>query len=324
MIDFKNFPTFSEEHFHNWINELTPIQEYEGYSIKRDDFFNLGGVTGGKVRQCSKLVYDNLDYIKEECNGGILTAAGLPSPQSCIVSAVAKYFGLKCIVTVPIYPSHLRDYNRINVSLAQKLGAEVYGVGNPNTAGPEKDAKELVKETGYFQVKFGMNGKDVMRTVSNQVENISDNVHTIVGIAGSGLSMLGVMVGIKKFNKPVKKVIAVSLSNYINRNKEEWYDTLPIEEKFEGELQVVKSPRPYQYKLNLDTAVKFDMTYESKAWEWMTNNLEPDTNILFWDVGIKEYDLSYIEDINWNKSEYEKILDKGREIKKQSINHSFF
>ena len=66
------------------------------------------------------------------------------------------------------------------------------------------------------------------------------------------------------------------------------------------------------------------MTYESKAWEWMTNNLEQDTNILFWDVGIKEYDLSYIEDINWNKSEYEKILDKGREIKKQSINHSFF
>ena len=64
MIDFKNFPKFSEEHFHNWINELTPIQEYEGYSIKRDDFFNLGGVTGGKVRQCSKLVYDNLDYIK--------------------------------------------------------------------------------------------------------------------------------------------------------------------------------------------------------------------------------------------------------------------
>ena len=39
---------------------------------------------------------------------------------------------------------------------------------------------------------------------------------------------------------------------------------------------------------------------------------------------LEEYNLDYIEDIDWNKSEYEKILDKGREIKKQSINHSFF
>ena len=59
LIDFGNFPTFSEEHFNTWINELTPIEEHNGYLVKRDDLFNLGGVSGGKVRQCSKLVYDN-------------------------------------------------------------------------------------------------------------------------------------------------------------------------------------------------------------------------------------------------------------------------
>ena len=56
-INFDNFPTFSEEHFHTWINELTPIEEHKGYLVKRDDLFNLGGVSGGKVRQCSKLVF---------------------------------------------------------------------------------------------------------------------------------------------------------------------------------------------------------------------------------------------------------------------------
>ena len=80
-INFDNFPTFSEEHFQTWINELTPIEEHKGYLVKRDDLFNLGGVSGGKVRQCSKLVYDNLDHIKNDCNGGILTAAGIPSPR---------------------------------------------------------------------------------------------------------------------------------------------------------------------------------------------------------------------------------------------------
>ena len=80
MIQLNNFPKFSEEHYHKWISELTPIEEYKGYRVKRDDLFNLNGVSGGKVRQCSRLVYDNLEHIKENCNGGILTAAGIPSP----------------------------------------------------------------------------------------------------------------------------------------------------------------------------------------------------------------------------------------------------
>ena len=63
LIDFDNFPTFSEEHFQTWTNELTPIEEHKGYLVKRDDLFNLGGVSGGKVRQCSKLVYDNIDHL---------------------------------------------------------------------------------------------------------------------------------------------------------------------------------------------------------------------------------------------------------------------
>ena len=175
-INFDNFPTFSEEHFHTWINELTPIEEHKGYLVKRDDLFNLGGVSGGKVRQCSKLVYDNLDHIKNDCNGGILTAAGIPSPQSCITSAVAKYFGLKCLITIPHYPDHIRDSYRVNASLSQKFGAKVYGVGNPNISCPELDAKKLVGETGYFQIKFGMNGFQVMNTVAQQVKNVPDDV----------------------------------------------------------------------------------------------------------------------------------------------------
>ena len=115
-INLDNFPTFSEEHFHDWVNQLTPIEEYKGYRLKRDDQFHLGGVSGGKVRQC-QLVYDNLDHIKNDCNGGILT--GIPSPQSCITSRFTKYFGLKCIITIPHYPDHIKDSYRINGLLSK-------------------------------------------------------------------------------------------------------------------------------------------------------------------------------------------------------------
>ena len=324
MINFNDFPTFSEEHFNTWINELTPIEEHKGYLVKRDDLFNLGGVSGGKVRQCSKLVYDNLDHILNECNGGILTAAGIPSPQSCITSAVAKYFGLKCLITIPHYPDHIKDSYRVNASLSQKFGATVYGVGNPNISGPELDAKKLVSETGYFQIKFGMNGRDVIRTVSKQVENVPDEVETIVGIAGSGLSMLGVAIGCRMFDKNVKTIYAVSLSDYVNKNKKMWYDKFHPLSKFKGEFQVVQSNYPYQHKLKLDESLPLDQTYEAKAWDWMVKNIEPSEKVLFWDVGIKEYDLDYIEPIKWHKSEYEQIIDREVRRKSKVTEHDFF
>ena len=169
-----------------------------------------------------------------------------------------------------------------------------------------------------------MNGKEVIETISNQVENVPDYVDTIVGIAGSGLSMLGVAKGCKKLNKNVKDIYAVSLSNYIIQNKSKWYDTLEDNERFDGNFNIVNSNFPYQYKLKLEESLPLDQTYEAKAWEWMTNNLKPEKNILFWDVGIKEYDLNYIQEINWYKSEYERILDTETRQKHKVIEHNFF
>ena len=66
MIDVKNFPTFTENHYKDLMSYETEIQEHFGYLVKRDDLFNLGGISGGKVRQCLRIVYDNLDDIKTE------------------------------------------------------------------------------------------------------------------------------------------------------------------------------------------------------------------------------------------------------------------
>ena len=151
-----SLPKYTPNNYENLMSSIDPIGEYLGFSLKMGDNFHLGPIVGSKVRQCLHVVHSNLEYIKNKCNGGILTAAGLPSPQTMIVSAVAKYFGLKCAITIPKYDNTKRDFNRINASMAQKFGATVYGVGNPNPAGPEHDAKELSKQLGYFQVVFGI------------------------------------------------------------------------------------------------------------------------------------------------------------------------
>jgi hypothetical protein len=46
--------------------------------------------------------------------------------------------------------------------------------------------------------------------------------------------------------------------------------------------------------------------------------------VLFWDVGIKEYDLDYIEPIKWHKSYYEQTLDVKRANKFKLNEHEFF
>ena len=76
--------------------------------------------------------------------------------------------------------------------------------------------------------------------------------------------------------------------------------------------------------MKLNESLPLDQTYEAKAWDWMIQNIKPSHKVLFWDVGIKEYDLDYIEPIKWHKSEYEKNLDKVRKVKPKIKEHDFF
>lgn len=94
------FPSYSESHFTALMDTVDPIEQYEGFLLKRGDTFRLGMLEGSKVRQCLHVVHRNLERIRAHHNNGILTAAGVPSPQSAIVAGVAKYFGLSCAVSV--------------------------------------------------------------------------------------------------------------------------------------------------------------------------------------------------------------------------------
>ena len=300
----------------------SPIETYGGYLIKRDDMFSLGEIIkGGKVRQCLRIVYENLDEIKSKYNGGLITGCGLPSPQSTIVSAVSKYFGLKCIVVSPIYDNSKVDVNRINVSLSQKLGSKIYGVGNPNPSGYKLDVKKLKDELGYYEIKFGMNSESVIDTTSHQVKNIPNELENLVVICGSGLNLLGILKGIVKYKKKVNNVYGITLSKFFDENKKLYYDNLVDKEKYKGQLHIIRSPYPYQRLKKTDIPF-LDWTYESKAYSFMTENISPSTNTLFWVVGIRNYDLDNIVPIKWNKSKHEKKLDKERVKRKVVLKKS--
>ena len=253
VINPKEFPKYSKTHYKNLMSFISPIETYDGYLIKRDDMFSLGEIIkGGKVRQCLKIVYENLDEIKSKYNGGLITGCGLPSPQSTIVSSVSKYFGLKCIVVSPIYDNSKVDVNRLNVSIGQKLGAQIYGVGNPNPSGYKLDVKKLKEEFGYYEIKFGMESSSVIDTTSHQVQNIPNELKNLVVICGSGLNLLGILKGIVRYNKKVDNVYGITLSKFFDENKKLYYDNLLDEEKYKGQLHIIPSSYPYQKLLKTD------------------------------------------------------------------------
>jgi 1-aminocyclopropane-1-carboxylate deaminase/D-cysteine desulfhydrase-like pyridoxal-dependent ACC family enzyme len=300
-----DIPIYSPQAYKKLMSSIDPIEEFGGFSIKRGERFQLGPLQGSKVRQALYVVHKNLNYIKNKCNGGILTAAGLPSPQTTIVAGVAKYFGLKCAVITPKYDNNKRDFNRINASVSQKLGADVYGIRNPRPTGLEHDAKCLVKQLGYYQVKFGMCGDVAMEPVIEQVQNVPEYITDIVIISGSGLSALSVLSGLNKFPNNVKTLHVVRLSDFISDNKEKWYDD---NVKCKTKLHLVDSKIPYTKEYNWNKSFEWDITYEGKAFKWMIDNFKPSKKILFWVVGKKINDLSVIEPINWHQSEHEKEL----------------
>jgi 1-aminocyclopropane-1-carboxylate deaminase len=298
---FDDFPQFSDQHYASLTETLDPISVEHGYSIKRGDLFELGPVNGSKVRQC-------LHVVKHLRKGhdGLVTGAGLPSPQTAIVAAVAKYYGLKCAVVTPEYRDGMRDFDRINSSLAQRLGADVYGVGNPNPTGYEKDARVLAAHLNFLQIKFGMYGRLSMEPVIRQVENVPDHVERIVVIAGSGLSALSILRGLARYRKRnVKIVDVVTLSDHFVKNRKTFYDTQRAE-VFDGTTRIHRSPFEYRFKLFAGPAL--DLTYESKAWRWMIENVPPSEKVLFWIVGKRCYDLDMIQQINWHRSPHEQRL----------------
>jgi len=292
-IEFNNFPIFEENNFIEKINLLTPVQKLYGVLSKRDDLFSIGGFNGGKVRQCAWIVYNHLDEIKSKYSSGLITACGLPSPQSCIVSGIARYFGLKCAVVVPKYKDGKIDYDRINTSISQKMGAEVYGSNNPRPMGVEFYLKDINRIKNYYQIKFGMESSLVIDIISNQCQNLPENIDNLILCGGSGFSLCGIVKGLIKFNKNVKNIYIVYFSKNLLKNIQNW---LP---KNNFNINYIVSEIPYKKYTKINNDFNLDLTYESKAFNWMINNIKELNNSLFWCVGIKNYDMGNIEKINW-------------------------
>ena len=280
--------------------DITPVEQFNNVFYKRDDLyapFGIDHVNGGKVRQAVQLFDEIYDDIRDNHNGGVVTASSVHSPQSAIIAKVAQEHGFKCVVAVGgTKPETL--YNHHIMRLTKFYGADIQIVaGHGMTTAIDAGAKKkVISKTGYKLIKFAIslesNPEAIFDGVTDQVVNIPDELDNLVVPVGSGIQFAGIIRGLQKYNKRVKRIIGVAfcdrtkaINTHLDRFK---YSNFPEEaiNFSEYELHLTKYPYSKSIWEKIDGDFMLDDIYEGKAHLWMRENVDTENKkTLFWVVG---------------------------------------
>ena len=171
------------------VEKLTPVEKYGSIYIKRDDLFEIAGVRGGKVRSCYALAKD--------AKIGLTTAGSRSSPQINIVASIAKHLNLPCVAHCP-----QGELNK-ELLIAQSRGAKIIQHRAGYNSVIVARSKEYAFSTGYTDIPFGMECWTAVWETAGQVVNIPGEVKRIVMPVGGGMSLCGVLTGLKALNKNI-------------------------------------------------------------------------------------------------------------------------
>jgi 1-aminocyclopropane-1-carboxylate deaminase/D-cysteine desulfhydrase-like pyridoxal-dependent ACC family enzyme len=241
--------------------DLTPIERHGEYWVKRDDLFEIAGIRGGKARSCWNLAQGAT---------GLTTAGSRSSPQVNIVAHVAAELGIDCRCHVP--SGQLSP----ELEAAKDIGAEIVqhipGHNNVIIARAREDAAAR----NWVEIPFGMECEEAVYQTSAQVSDLPDGINRIVVPVGSGMSLAGVLHGLREANLTIPVLgVRVGADPMKRLNKyapSEWASS----------CELVKSGVDYHEEVYTDFPIKLDPIYEGKCVKF----LEP--NDLLWIVGIRE------------------------------------
>jgi 1-aminocyclopropane-1-carboxylate deaminase/D-cysteine desulfhydrase-like pyridoxal-dependent ACC family enzyme len=251
--------------------DLTPIEKYNDLYFKRDDLFKYNNVCGGKTR--SALVLCENEKV------GFVTAGSRESPQIQIISEIAKNMKLPFIAHCP--GGMLTN----ELLYAKENGAEIvqHKMGFNNNI--IKKAKDDAIRTGYKYIPFGMECLQAIQQNEFQVQNIPLNIKRIFITVGSGMSLLGVYEGIKKYNlncKIIGLVVGADPSKRINKwIRNELWDFSDYHKR----IELVNLDIDYHTKIkdNVFCDIILDEVYEAKCISYLKENMKKDD--LFWIIG---------------------------------------
>lgn len=242
-------------------NALTPIMAVGDVWMKRDDFFAVGTARGGKVRSCLEL---------SKGAEGLTTAGSRASPQVNIVAQVAKFLGVPAAAHLP-----KGELSPCVKETAKDIEIIQHKAGYNNVI--VKRARDDAAARGWREVPFGMECDLAVACTRKQVGNIPEGVKRIIMPVGSGMSLAGVLWGLKDQGLTIP-VFGVSVGADPTPRLDEY---APPE--WREMVQIVKSDIDYHDYApeTIFRGVQLDPIYESKVIPFVQ------AGDLFWVVGIR-------------------------------------
>ena len=274
-------------------DELTPVQKIGDLLFKRDDLYMPFGareVNGGKLRQAYMLVESVKDRYK-----GVVSCCSIHSPQAPITAAVCRAFGLPCV----IYYGGTTKARLLELpmpKLCLKYGAKVVIAaksGRHNIL--YSNARKYAEKANFFVVEYGINLEEhqdiLLNAIANQVANIPDELDNLVITCGSGITSSGVMIGLARYNKKVKRIHLVATApdrrQLIRRIQRE----NGVNVEFEYHDLFHRKSFVYEKGLTADyNGIVLHPNYEAKSISWLMNESGIDLQnekTMLWVVGSK-------------------------------------
>lgn len=235
----------------DFMPELTPIENVDGVYLKREDLYAYAGVRGAKVRACMAFVQKAKDL-----GVGVITAGARQSPQVNFVAQIASRMGVRCRVHVPsgkLTPEILA---------ARAAGAKVIQHEAGYNTVIIKGARDDAAASGWVEIPYGMESQESVDFTAPQVANIPKKVKRIVNATGSGMTLAGILHGLKNEGRDDVKVIAVCVGHVPEDRLDKW-----APEGWRDMVEIVDLETPYDQAAKdcYFGGVQLDPYYEAKC-----------------------------------------------------------
>ena len=249
------------------MDAITPVERHDGYYFKRDDFFRVAGVCGGKARTCWALA--------RTAKMGLVTAGSRSSPQCKIVAHIARARGLACHIHTT------RGELSPELVSAKSMGAIIHQHKPGYNSVIIKRAKEDAIVNDYTEIPFGMECTEAVKQTAKQTANIPAKVRRLVVPVGSGMSLAGVLYGLY-LAKSTLPIIGVCVGASPERRLDKYAPPL---NNWRLQATLVRSAQPYHESFNGSApyiaGVQLDPIYEAKCLPYLKRG------DLLWVVGIR-------------------------------------
>lgn len=173
----------------------------------------------------------------------------------------------------PRYPDWLK--------LAQAHGAEIHPIRPNMTSINSSQAKTYVQSQGGYFIPFGLETLPAIEYLTEALA-FPDDIGTLVLCAGSGITLSGVLLHLKKYNKRIQKIVAVSSGRPVGSIQE---TVVRVTNYVEAGLfpEITQAPfggieyvSGYQYSQFIKPTAPWETHpyYERKVFDWLSKNIK--------------------------------------------------